>query len=169
MMDFNRIAAFASNNNVNLGLRIFLGGTFILSSESKLSHHTEFVEVVKDYDLLPEALASAYGNALPWVELFIGIYLLLAIMVRPSAFIALLMGISFMVANITAIVRGDEHCGSCFGELMTIPVEPAVALDVFILIAALGLFLFRSERQLCGLGSLFKPKEHQVFVEKHDS
>ena len=165
MMDFNRIAAFASNSNVNLVLRIFLGGTFVLSSESKLPHHTEFVEVVKDYDLLPEMLASVYGNALPWVELLIGVYLLLAIMVRPSSFIALLMGISFMVANIAAIMRGDEYCGSCFGELVTIPVEQAIAFDGFILIAALGLFLFQSERQLCGLGNLFNPKKRQVVDE----
>ncbi len=169
MMDFNRIAAFASNNNANLVLRIFLGGTFVLSSESKLPHHTEFVEVVKDYDLLPEMLSSAYGNALPWVELLIGVYLLLAILVRPSAFIALLMGISFMVANITAVARGDEYCGSCFGELVTIPVGQAVAFDVFILIAALCLVLFQSERQLCGLGSLFKPRKRQLLVEERDS
>ena len=92
-----------------LGLRLLPGGVFLLSSVSKLPHHTEFEAVVKDYDLLPDALAAAYANALPWVELLVGVYLVLGMLVRPAAVLAVLMGLSFLVAQpIKYVPIGDK-------------------------------------------------------------
>ena len=49
----------------------------------------------------------------------------------------LLMGISFMVANIKSIAQGEALCGDCFGEVWSLPVEQAIVIDVLIIIAAL--------------------------------
>ena len=162
------IQAFFANVYLALVLRISLGAMFVVSAQAKLTHHTDFVQVVKDYDLLPDALASVCGNTLPWVELLVGMYLLLAILTRPSAAVALLMGISFMVANIAAIVRGDESCGNCFGEMVTIPVGQAIALDAFIIFAALILAFFGSQKQLVGLDTLFSRKRENTLVDPSD-
>jgi uncharacterized membrane protein YphA (DoxX/SURF4 family) len=132
----NRIALFLRNSYLHLFLRLFVGGTFVLSAISKFPHHTQFVDIVKGYNLLPDALATAYANALPWVELLVGVYLLLGILVRPGALVTILMGISFMVANIKSLVRGDEQCGHCFGDTIVLPVGQALTIDIFLLIAA---------------------------------
>lgn len=140
-----------SHPYINLGLRIVVGGIFILSAVSKLLTHTKFVEIVREYDLLPDVLASTYGNTLPWVELIVGVYLLLGIFRRPSVMVVFLMSISFMVANISSLVEGEEHCGDCFGDVITLTANQAVILDVFILLAALMLIFPSKAKQMLTL------------------
>jgi hypothetical protein len=74
-------------------------------------------------------------------------------MIRPGAVIALLMCVSFMIANITSLVRGDEQCGSCFGDVITLPVWQAITIDIFLLIAAVAL-LAASGRSSLALDNL---------------
>jgi len=143
-----------SHPYINLGLRVGVGVIFILSAASKLLTHTKFVEIVREYDLLPDVLASTYGNTLPWVELIVGVYLLLGILRRPSAIVVFLMSVSFMVANISALVEGEEHCGDCFGDVITLTANQAVMLDIFILLAALILIFPSTVKQIFSLESL---------------
>ena len=121
-----RLSALISNPYSNLGLRLFIGVIFLLSATSKLPHHVEFEAVVKEYEILPDVLASAYANALPWVELLVGVYLITGVLMKTGAILTLLMGISFMVANIKSIVQGEALCGDCFGEVWSLPVEQAI-------------------------------------------
>lgn len=151
----SRSIAWMGNGWFQLGLRLFVGGIFLFSAVSKLPHHTEFEGIVKDYNLLPGALATAYANALPWVELFIGVYLVLGVLVRPSALVSLLTGISFMVANISAMVRGDEHCGDCFGDVWTLAPWESLTIDVFLLAVAIVILLNRKGSSSLGLDGLF--------------
>jgi uncharacterized membrane protein YphA (DoxX/SURF4 family) len=153
-------AVALSHPYLHMALRLFLGGMFILSAASKLPDHTEFEEVVKNYDLLPDFMAVAYANALPWIELLVGVYLLLGILIRPSAVVTMLMGISFIVANVSSIVRGEEVCGSCFGELASLPAWEALTIDVLILIAAAILFWAGVRAQTLGLDSIFERRRY---------
>ncbi len=154
----SKLSKWLSNAYLFLVLRGLLGIMFITSAVTKFPHHEEFVGVVKGYDILPDFLATAYADSLPWVELIFGAYLVLAIMVRISAIVSLLMAISFMVANVTAISRGDEHCGSCFGELTILPVEQAIIMDCLIIIASLILIFFQPKKHLFSLESLVNRK-----------
>ena len=147
-------ALIFSNPFVNLILRLFVGGTFVLSAVTKLPHHSQFVEIVKEYDLLPNYLATGYGNALPWIELVVGVYLILGILRKYSAIASILMAVSFMVANISSIAQGEHSCGACFGETISLPVWQAMTIDVLILSAALILLLARDGRLLFSLESL---------------
>ncbi len=148
------ISSLISNSYLNLTLRLLLGVIFIVSAVSKLPDHTKFVEIVKDQDLLPDALATVFGNALPWIELIVGVYLLLGILRRTSALVALLMAISFMVANVNSLVNDKDHCGNCFGDTVTLTVTQGITIDIFILIAALVLLLASGVRQRISLESL---------------
>lgn len=145
------IAHRFSHPYVELALRLFLGGVFITSAVSKFPHHTEFEGIVKDYDLLPDALATVYAGALPWVEMLVGVYLLAGVLIRPAAIVSLLMALSFMIANVSALVDDKEHCGSCFGDMWTLPVWQAIAIDSGIFIVA-GLLLFTGARAGAGIG-----------------
>ena len=157
----NRIAVFLKNPYLHLLLRLFIGGMFTLSAVSKFPHHTEFVDIVKSYDLLPHALATAYANALPWIEILVGVYLLLGVLIRPSAVVTILLGISFMIANITSLVRGDQQCGRCFGDVITLPVGQALTIDIFLLIAAVVL-LVAGGASMFTLGRLFPKLDEPV-------
>ena len=140
-------------------LRLLVGGTFIFSGVTKLPIHSEFVDVVKSYNILPHSLATAYGVTLPWVELVVGAYLVLGILTRPSAIVVLLMGISFMVANITAIVRGEDSCGSCFGDIVTFPAWQSLVVDVLIMVAALYLLILCGRKQILCFDSWFAQRQ----------
>lgn len=143
-----------------LVLRLFVGATFIFSAVTKLPLQSQFVEIVQSYHLLPDPLSTAYGIALPWIELLIGVYLLLGVLLKPSAFATILIGISFLIANVSAIVRGEQYCGSCFGESISLPVSQALTLDFLLMIAALLLLLAGGGKQLFGVDSWFTYRQH---------
>ena len=161
-ISFGGISTLLFNRYLALILRLILGIMFIVSAQSKLPHHSEFVIIVKDYELLPAWLASAYGNALPWIELLVGVYLVMGILTRLSAIICFLNGISFMVANITAIIRDHESCGSCFGDLVILPVYQAIIIDVLVLIASAILIFLPLKNHIFSLDSLFKKNDTQI-------
>jgi len=140
---------------ISVCIRLLLGGIFIASSVSKLPYHSRFVDVVQSYQLLPDPLATAYAVALPWVELVVGFYLVLGILIKPGAIVTVLLGISFLVANISAIVRGEYYCPDCFGELFLLTVYQAISIDIFIIIGALILILITHKRELLGFDSWF--------------
>ena len=81
-------------------LRILLGGIFIVSAIMKIPNPDEFVRVVMSYGILPYGLAELYGIFLPWAELIIGILLITGLLTRIASAIALLLTISFFIANI---------------------------------------------------------------------
>jgi putative oxidoreductase len=111
-------------------LRLLLGGTLVFSSTAKLPMHSEFVNLVNGYHLLPVWMATIYATALPWVELLVGAYLILGIQVRPIAVIAGLISTSFMVANVSAIMAGAETCLHCFGQVIDLSPLNALIIDV---------------------------------------
>lgn len=146
------------NTYLHLALRLFLGVTFIVSAVSKLPMQTRFIDVVKDYHMLPDSLAAVYGAALPWLELLIGVYLLLGILLRPSALVTLLISLTFMVANIGAIVKGMEHCGTCFGEWFPLAAPVALSLDMVIMASAVVLLVYGYKMQKLGVDDYFKKR-----------
>ena len=123
--------------------RLSTGVVFIVSGAARLPLQAEFVEIVKSYHMLPDALAIAYGTALPWVEFLAGCYLVAGILVIPSAAVVLLMGISFLAANISAAVTGESFCSNCFGSFFSLSVSQAIAVDI-LLVTAAGILLLSS-------------------------
>lgn len=149
-----QIASIVSNTYLNLALRFSLGVIFIISASSKMLDHTKFVEIVKEIDILPSSLATVYGNMLPWVELLIGVYLIFGILRRTSAFVVILMAVSFMVANINSLIDGVDYCGNCFGDAFPLTVKQAILLDSVIFIAALILMFPTKVKQMLTLESV---------------
>jgi putative oxidoreductase len=144
-----------NNEYLALFLRLLVGGILVFSSVTKLPLHSQFVTIVESYHLLPQPLAIAYALALPWVELLVGSYLILGIQIKPSAVGSLLLSISFLIANVKAIIQGETFCGSCFGEAVLLPVSLALILDVFIITAVLILIISGGGKQLLGFDSWF--------------
>ncbi|MFC2038761.1 MauE/DoxX family redox-associated membrane protein [Chloroflexota bacterium] len=143
---------------ISLFIRLLVGSIFIVSSISKLPLQSKFIEVVQSYQLLPDLMATAYGFALPWVELLIGCYLFLGILIKPGAIVTILLGISFMVANISAIMGNEYYCPDCFGEIFPLTVFQAISIDIFIIIAAVFLILVTGKKEILSFDSWFAYK-----------
>ena len=83
-----------------------------------------FHDQVDQYQLLPHALEAAFAYTLPFVELLVGIYLLLGLMTRIAALVGCALMVLFVVAQAQAWARGlTLDCG-CFGTLTHERVEP---------------------------------------------
>jgi len=99
-----------------LGLiaRLILGVIFIYASMDKIAHPAAFAKDIYNYQILPEILINLTALALPWLELILGIFLLVGLFREGSAWIATLLLVAFFGAMVFNLARGlDIHCG-CF-------------------------------------------------------
>ncbi len=125
-----------------------LGGTLIFSAVGALPHQAEFVGAVQAHGLLPGLLADIYGSILPWLELLVGLLLLAGLFTRFAAGVTLLMVVSFLVANGTAVYHDvknwDTACG-CF-HWVTVKTGDALIIDVVLIICAVLVLLHAQGR-----------------------
>lgn len=136
-----------------LALRLILGGIFLAASIAKLSNQAEFVSAVMSYGILPDSLARLYGSVVPWVELAIGLCLVLGLFTRVASGLAVPLTLSFIIANAYGISRqfGDD-CG-CFGALVPMSYPVSLTLDVLMLLIAVLLLCSKHTASL-SIGAL---------------
>jgi uncharacterized membrane protein YphA (DoxX/SURF4 family) len=99
-----------------IAFRLFLAVVFLIAGGSKIAHPWTFVHTVEGYKMLPTALTRPFGLALPWIEVLIGLYLLVGLFTRIAAVAAAALLVTFLVALSVEIVRGTTgNCGCVVG------------------------------------------------------
>ncbi len=97
------------------GVRIILGFIFLYAAIEKIAQPEDFAKNITYYGLLPTALVNFFAILLPWVELLVGIFLIVGILIRSSSLLITFLLVLFTVAISISLVRGlDISCG-CFG------------------------------------------------------
>jgi uncharacterized membrane protein YphA (DoxX/SURF4 family) len=99
-----------------LGLvsRLVVGGVFIYASLDKVLHPEAFARIVFNYHLVPAPLINLAAITLPWVELGVGLFLVLGIWTRASGLILTTLVVVFLIALSINWFRGVSlECG-CF-------------------------------------------------------
>jgi uncharacterized membrane protein YphA (DoxX/SURF4 family) len=135
------------NRYLSFVLRIGLGVIFIISGAGKLPELAAFVDQVEEANILPHALARAYGTALPYVEIVIGALLILGLLSRFASGIGGLAALSFIIGNSTRLYRGlYGECG-CFGSIASLQfgTRDALIIDFVLLIAAIQILIHKGE------------------------
>jgi putative oxidoreductase len=98
-------------------LEIILGGLFVYAGALKLPYPEEFAAAVLAYQLLPVSLVGLAAVVLPWLELTVGLLLVLGLKRRSCLLlIGFLTGVFLLVMFIT-LARGlkiDCGCGLFF-------------------------------------------------------
>ena len=100
---------------ITLLARLVLGGVLLAAGGLKVFKPTESANAVAAYKLLPTELAHLLGYALPWLEVAIGLLLILGIMVRPAAILSGLIMVVFIGAIASVWARGMLIDCGCFG------------------------------------------------------
>jgi uncharacterized membrane protein YphA (DoxX/SURF4 family) len=109
-------------NAADLLLRLSLAGVFLYASADKLLHPQDFASVVRDYRLLPDALVNPTAVVLPWLELVLGVLLLVGRLREGTLLLVNVLLPAFWCALAVNFFRGvDVDCG-CFS---TAPAEPS--------------------------------------------
>lgn len=94
--------------------RIILGGTFIYASIDKIAFPRDFAKIVMNYGILPAQFAIYFSFLLPWIELFLGIFIIIGLFVRESTLLLSSLLLVFMAAMIIKSINGGiQNCG-CF-------------------------------------------------------
>jgi len=97
-----------------LTIRFAVGLVFIYASLDKIIDPAGFAKAVNNYHILPNDIISMFALILPWAELLCGVALILGLATRASAQILTVLTAIFIVAIVSALVRGlNIDCG-CF-------------------------------------------------------
>ncbi len=115
--------------------RWILGIVFMYASFHKILYPAAFAEAVYLYQILPDWLVNLTALVLPWLELFLGVFLIIGLWMPGAVLISNLLFIIFMSALSYNMARGlDISCG-CFSTSPT-----AGAADIWIVLRD-GMFL----------------------------
>jgi uncharacterized membrane protein YphA (DoxX/SURF4 family) len=120
---------------IGLAVRMVAAAIWLVSGVAKVVDLSRFEAQVEAYKLLPGGLEAPFAYALPFVEIAIGLYVLVGLLVRPVAIFACLVMVVFIAAMAQAWARGlTLDCG-CFGAL----ARERVGLGAILRDAALGI------------------------------
>jgi len=100
---------------ITLLARLILGGVLLAAGGLKLGKPTESANATAAYKILPTDLAHLIGYALPWIEVAVGLLLIIGVMVRYSATFSGLLMIVFIGAIASVWARGMLIDCGCFG------------------------------------------------------
>ena len=95
--------------------RLILGGVLLAAGGLKIGNLQKSAMSVRAYELLPTDLANFFGYVLPWIEIGMGLLLIVCAVVSIMGLLGALIMLAFVVAIAQAWARGlSIDCG-CFG------------------------------------------------------
>ncbi len=106
------------------GLRILLGILFIMTGALKLPNLKEFSVIVASYGLLPRRLVKPAAYTLPFIEFFVGWWILSGKYLLHGAIAGLTLMLLANVFVIYGLIRKKkiENCG-CYGANIKTPLN----------------------------------------------
>ncbi|MBW2987161.1 DoxX family membrane protein [Candidatus Woesearchaeota archaeon] len=126
-----------------LVLRIIVGAFLVFSGFMKVLNLNAFWLTVAQFNELARKYGKPFAYALPFIEMIVGVILIIGFYLQFYSFITILMAILFGTMVATALVKKKkiENCG-CFGANIKMPISwRSLAEDILFFIAALIIFL----------------------------
>ena len=118
--------------------RLVLAGVFLYAGYSKaypVEHRLQFEITLSTYQLLPPWAVIAVARVLPWLEIALGVLLLVGWQLRYFAAFTALLLTAFMIAMGITYARGIEaNCG-CFGFGEPISPQSLLRDSAFLVLA----------------------------------
>ncbi len=125
--------------------RLILGAVLLVAGALKVPNLPKSAMAVRAYEMLPIPIANFLGYTLPWIEIGLGLLLIVGVTVKISGALGALTMLAFIIAIAQAWARGlSIDCG-CFGGGGTIDPEDTKYLSEIIRdigLMALGIFLY---------------------------
>jgi len=100
---------------ITLLCRLLLGGVLLVAGGLKAFKPSESAGAVAAYKILPTDIAHLIGYALPWLEVALGILLIIGLTTRLAAIAGTAVMIIFTAAIISVWARGILIDCGCFG------------------------------------------------------
>ena len=100
--------------HISIIFRLILGVVFIYASYHKILDPLAFAKNIHNYHVTPAAVENLAALIIPWLELIVGVFLILGVFLEGVTSITIGLLIFFIIILSQAVFRGiDVHCG-CF-------------------------------------------------------
>lgn len=103
-----------SSDWLTIRVQIALGAIFIIAAWPKIADPPSFAHMIYNYRVLPAALINISSLVMPWVEIVVGLALVIGIWTRPARTLIALMLVVFIVALSFNLLRGNAIDCGCF-------------------------------------------------------
>ena len=144
----------------SLLFRILLGLVFLFAGIAKISDPVRFIFTLRQFNLFSEAVIPFMALYLPWLEFILGLFLILGLLYRASAFLLACLNTMFAIAILTVVVRGMEIDCGCFGmlaDILKIPdsadIKAVIRNVIFI---GISVYIFIVKKTLFSLENYLK-------------
>ena len=118
--------------------RVFLGVVFLCASIDKILYPEAFAEIVYNYRILPDAMTHVTAVVLPWLELLLGLFLILDLWLPGAVLVANALFIIFLAAIAFNVARGlDIDCGCFVSAGSPAPMFYYLIRDAFLFLLSL--------------------------------
>ncbi|MCX6153953.1 MAG: DoxX family membrane protein [Candidatus Kapabacteria bacterium] len=112
------ISKILYNPYLQLIARLAIGVLFIFAAIGKIAEPAQFAKEISNYRLVWEPLLNIIALIMPWIELIIGLFILVGFRLRSSSALASILLMIFIVAVGLAMIQGlSINCG-CFAKNM---------------------------------------------------
>ncbi len=140
-----------NSHPVVVGAAILVGLTLLVAGTGKLPGQSEFADALLKSFWTPN-VAYFIVHVLPWLEVGLGVSLLLGLYPRIAAALCLPLTAGFIANNTWALINGVEKfpaCASCFGvwEEYLGALSPTGAIVVDVLLFCLALIILLVHRE----------------------
>lgn len=139
---------------LTLAARLILGAVLLIAGALKVGNLQKSAMAVRAYEMLPVGFANFLGYVLPWIEIGIGLLLIVGAAVTVSALLGVFTMLAFIIAIAQAWARGRSIDCGCFGGGGAIDPEDTKYLSEIIRdigLLALGMYLYYFPKGKFGL------------------
>jgi uncharacterized membrane protein YphA (DoxX/SURF4 family) len=108
----SRLREWLTHPWLTVRVQIALGAIFVVAALPKILDPPSFAHMIYNYKLVPGAAINALALVMPWVELLVGLALILGVWPREAASLAGLLLFVFIAAITVNLGRGRAvDCG----------------------------------------------------------
>jgi uncharacterized membrane protein YphA (DoxX/SURF4 family) len=121
--------------------RLAVGGILIYAGFMKaVGPSAEFAAIIAAYKILPAAIIIPLSIALPYIEMWVGLFLLFGLYSRQVSLAAAVLFTIFFIALLSTLLRGIDlaSCG-CFGPEAISP-RYTILMDGILLVLSIVFF-----------------------------
>jgi uncharacterized membrane protein YphA (DoxX/SURF4 family) len=125
--------------------RLIVGGVLLYAGFMKaVGPSAEFAAILQAYKLFPSSFISPMALTVPYIEMWIGLFVLTGFYTRQASLLAALLFTIFLAVLLSSLVRGIDlvSCG-CFGADAFSPRHTSI-LDALLL--ALSIVIYKQAK-----------------------
>lgn len=101
---------------LTLVFRVFLGGYFLFAAVPKIAEPYAFSVSIVHYEMVPDFVINAMALVMPWLEMLVGVCLVLGLRVRSASVVCAALLLLFIAAIGWAMANGLQIDCGCFGD-----------------------------------------------------